>query len=96
MNPSSDFYEKNKVALIEEIGSTILESNKILNEIINNCEDDEKEPKPSDDKLLIALGYKLGYLSAVYNQLYVFENGVLKDHEQKKIGFNSIFNKKND
>lgn len=83
-----EFFERNKNALIEEIGSSIVETNSILNEIINNGKKSRKRMK--NKNLLIALGHKVGYMSAVYNQLFVLINGKEEKEEKKKIGFNSL------
>jgi hypothetical protein len=79
-----DFFEKNKQSLLSEIGTTIQESNNILNDIINNK---NKKSKPSDIKLLIALGHKLGYLSGVYSQLYTTSNIKELSEDETKVGF---------
>lgn len=91
MNISNDFYENNKIALMEELGNTIIESNSILNDIINN--NPRKNKNPSDEKMMIALGHKLGYLSAVFNQISVFTSGETTQKEERKIGFGSMLKK---
>jgi hypothetical protein len=83
----NDFFEKNKISLIQEIGTTVGESNNILNDIINNTKIKKgRSINTVDNKLLIALGHKLGYLSAVYNQLYTNIKGDT-EKDPNKIGF---------
>lgn len=93
MEFNGDFLEKNKTVLMEEIGKELSFLGSVVDEIISN------EPNENSldqiKNLVIAMSYKLGYITCAYNQLFILNNGF--PPEQRKIGFHSLIpNKKED
>lgn len=85
----SDFLEKNKSALIEELGEGLSFVGNILDEIIQ-IEPSEHSFEQTKN-MLMAMSYKLGYINAVFNQYFIMSNGF--PPEKRKIGFHSLVDK---
>jgi len=81
-----DFIEQNKMALVEEMMESISAISSIIEDAIT------KEAGSADDikNSFIAMSYKTGYLSAIFNQYYIFLTNRLPSKEKKGIGFASI------
>lgn len=90
MSDTTEFVEKNKSALVDEIGEGLSFVGNTLDEII--------QVQPSEHSadeiksLIIAMSYKLGYLNCAYNQFYVLTNGF--SPEKRKIGFSGLLQQK--
>lgn len=89
MEFNNDFLEKNKSAIIEEMGKELSFLGGVIDEIIGN----EPNEHSIDEikNLIIAMSYKLGSLTTLFNQYYIMLNGF--SPEQRKIGFQALLNK---
>ena len=83
-----EFAEKIRLALMEEMGTSINTVNELLGQAL------EIEPDETDSanlrNVLIAIAQSIGYSSAVFNQLYILETGEVKDEAPRSIGFRGL------
>ena len=83
-----EFAEKIRIALLEELGTSINTINELIGQVV------EIDPDENDSAMLrnglIAIAQSIGYSSAVFNKLYILETGEVKDDAPRAIGFRSL------
>jgi len=84
---SEDFTTLNKKTLLDEIGSSLVNLNEFVNDAIETSEKNNSVPVSS----MLGLVHQIGYITAIYNQYSILENGL--PSEKEPIGFKAMVEK---
>ena len=87
---TDEMIDKNKEALLQEIGGGISESVEALSAVITTSTETPEDKIEVLYSSLMMLSQNLGYMAACYNQLMIFQNGSLPDTGDKSIGFKAM------
>lgn len=91
---SDDFINQNKQALLQEIGKNLNSISDIVFSIVGQPADENAQIDSTLARnALIGIAHHLGFITAVFNQYWIFETGKIPE-EKHPMGFSTMTEKK--